>query len=306
MLKPKRYLLFAGSSHPELARQIAKHLSTQQGKVLIETFPDGEIGVRILENVHGQDVFVLQTIAQHPNLYLMELLIMLDALKRAGSRSVIAVIPYFGYGRQDRRIKEGDPISAKLVAQLLEAAGASGVLTIDLHTPQIEGFFNIPLYHLSAMPLLTKAIEKEGWEKSVMVAPDIGSIWRAREFAQELKTSDGVVDKRRVSAKRVESHSLAGDVKNQNVVLIDDLCSTGQTLATAAYVCTSQGANKIRVVVTHGMFVGSAFEDRAIEKFVVTDTIPLPSKRKTKKIKVVSVAPLFARAIETIASSKPI
>jgi len=288
-------MLFSGSSYKELARQISQHGKIEQGKVQIETFPDGEIGVRILENVHGKDVFVLQTIAQHPNLYLMELFIMIDALKRAGSRSVKAVIPYFGYARQDRRVNEGDPISAKLVAQLLEAAGAEGVLTMDLHSPQIEGFFNIPLIHLSGESLLVEAIQKEGWEKSVMVAPDIGSIRRAQEFAKRLKTSDGVVDKRRMSAKRVESHALAGDVKDKDVVLVDDLVSTGQTLITAASVCRSFGAKKIRMAATHALFVNGSFEEGAIEKMIITDTIPL--KAKSKKVKVVSVAPLFARAI---------
>lgn len=297
MPKSKASWLFAGSSHPELARKIAQHESIRQGKVQIETFPDGEIGVRILENVHGEDVFVLQTIAQHPNLYLMELFIMIDALKRAGARSITTVIPYFGYARQDRREKEGDSISAKLVAQLVEAAGASQVMTMDLHSPQIEGFFNIPLIHLSGEPLLVEAIRKEGWEDSVMVAPDIGSIWRAREFARELKTLDAVVDKRRMSAKRVESHALAGDVKDQDVVLVDDLCSTGQTLVTAAQVCRSQRAKKIRAAVTHGLFVNGGLKERAIEKLIVTDTIPLPSRMRSKRVKVVSVAPLFAQAI---------
>ena len=161
------YKLFAGTSHPELAQQIARCLGLSLGKTLIETFPDGEIGVRILENVHGEDVFVLQTIARHPSLYLMELFIMIDALKRAGSRSISAVLPYFGYARQDRRMKEGDPISAKLVAELLEAAGASKVLTMDLHSPQIEGFFTVPLIHLSGDDLLAEKIQKEGWEKRI-------------------------------------------------------------------------------------------------------------------------------------------
>lgn len=298
MPKSSSCILFSGSSHPELAREISRQGKIKQGKVQIETFPDGEIGVRILENVHGKDVFVLQTIAQHPNLYLMELFIMIDALKRAGSRSIKAVIPYFGYARQDRRVNEGDPISAKLVADLLEAAGTQEVLTMDLHSAQIEGFFNIPLVHLSGESLLLEAIREEGWEKSVMVAPDIGSIRRAQEFAMRLKTSDGVVDKHRMSAKRVESHVLAGDVKGKSVVLVDDLISTGRTLVTAADVCRSYGAEKIRAAATHGLFVDGLFDamkEGAIEKMIITDTIPL--RTQSKKVKVVSVAPLFARAI---------
>lgn len=294
-------MLFSGSSHPELAKKISQHSKIKQGKVQIETFPDGEIGVRILENVHGKDVFVIQTIARHPNLYLMELFIMIDALKRAGSRSITAALPYMGYGRQDRRVNEGDPISAKVVAQLVEAAGATRVLTMDLHSAQIEGFFNIPLVHLSAESLLVEEIRKEGWGKSVMVSPDIGSIRRAEHFAKRLHTSDGVVEKRRMSAKRVESHALAGDVKGQNIVLVDDLISTGQTLDTAARVCIECGGKKIRAVATHGLFVDKLFESTigssAIEKMIVTDTVPLPSGFKSKKVKTLSVAPLFARAI---------
>jgi len=297
MPKSKSCILFHGSSHPELAGKISECGKIRQGKIRIETFPDGEIGVRILENVHGKDVFVLQTIAQHPNLYLMELFIMIDALKRDGARSITAVMPYFGYARQDRRVENGDPISAKLVAQLVEAAGASQVMTMDLHSTQIEGFFNIPLIHLTGESLLVEAIRKEGWEKSVMVAPDIGSIRRAQRFAKDLKTSNGVVDKHRMSAKRVESHALAGDVKGQNVVLVDDVISTGQTLVTAAGVCKSYGAKNVFAVATHGLFVNGVFEERAIEKMIVTDSIPLPSKINSKKVKVVSVAPLFARAI---------
>lgn len=301
MPKLKACKLFAGSSHPELARKIGEHGSIKQGKVQIETFPDGEIGVRILENVHGQDVFVLQTIARHPNLYLMELFIMVDALKRAGASSITAVIPYFGYARQDRRAHVGDPISAKLVACLLESSGISKVLTMDLHAPQIEGFFTISLIHLSGDALLAEAIQKEGWEKSVMVGPDLGSVWRAKEIAERLKTSDSFIEKRRMSAKKVEGHTLVGDVKDQNVVLVDDLCSTGQTLVRASRVCKNLGSKKIQAAVTHASFgnkgLNSGFEECAIEKMIVTDTIPLPAGFKSKKVKVVSVAPLFARAM---------
>jgi ribose-phosphate pyrophosphokinase len=297
MPKSKSCILFNGSSHPELARKISRQGGIKQGKVQIETFPDGEIGVRILENVHGEDVFVLQTIARHPSLYLMELFIMMDALKRAGSRSITAVIPYFGYARQDRRVEKGDPISAKLVAQLIEAAGASKMLTMDLHSVQIEGFFDIPLVHLSAESLLVEEIQKEGWEKSVMVAPDIGSIRHAQEFAKRLNTSYGTIDKHRMSAKRVESHALTGSVKGQDVVLVDDLISTGQTVAVAAGVCKQCGAKKVRAVATHGLFADNPFEESAIEKMIITDTIPLAASSKQKQVKVISVAPLFVRAI---------
>ena len=301
MPKKKACLVFAGRSNVDLARKIAKTPGIRLGKIEIETFPDGEVGARILESVHGEDVFALQTIARCPNLYLMELLIMVDALKRAGARTVTAVVPYFGYSRQDRRACAGDPISAKLVAHLLEAAGVSKVITIDLHSPQMEGFFTVPLVHLSGDDLLAEAIKKEGWKKSVIVGPDLGSVWRARAIGERLGAVDGFIDKRRMSAKRVEGHTLIGDVKGQNVVLVDDLCSTGQTLVSAASVCRRSGSKKIFAAVTHVPFskegLNSDFEACAIEKMVVTDTVPLPSTGMLKKVKVISVAPLFARAI---------
>jgi ribose-phosphate pyrophosphokinase len=204
-------MLFAGTSHPELAKQIAECLGVQLGKVDIETFPDGEIGVQILENVRGRDVFVLQSIARHPNLYLVELLILVDALKRSSARSIIAVIPYFGYSRQDRRGKGREPITAKLVADLLERAGVGRLLTMDLHTEQIQGFFDIPVDNLYARPVLLEAIKKAGLEKGVVVTPDLGSIKLARAYAASLHWDLAIVDKRRVSAEQVEMTTLIGD-----------------------------------------------------------------------------------------------
>lgn len=304
MAADRSMALFAGTSHPELAQQIAKELGIRLGKIQIETFPDQEIGIQILENVRGKDVFVLQTIARHPNLYLMELLIIVDALKRASARSITAVMPYFGYARQDRKDRGRVPITAKLVANMLEKAGVSRVLTMDLHAEQIQGFFDIPVDNLLARPLLVEAAKKEGWEKSVVVAPDIGSVRLARAFAEDLKVEYAIVDKRRVTAKRVEAKALIGDVQGKNVILVDDICSTGGTLKKASMVCKASGIKAIRVVATHGIFV-QPFEESAIEKMLVTDTIPLP-KGFPKKIRSVSVAPLFARAIEAIAGAKSI
>ena len=309
MTENRSLMLFAGTSHPELAQQIAKELGIRLGKIRIETFPDQEIGIQILENVRGKDVFVLQTIARHPNPYLMELLIIVDALKRASARSITAVMPYFGYARQDRRAlndKQGGrvPITAKLVANMLETAGVSRVLTMDLHAEQIQGFFDIPVDNLLARPLLVEAAKKEGWESSVVVAPDIGSIRLARAFAEDLKGEYAIVDKRRVNAKRVEAKALIGDVQGQNVILVDDICSTGGTLKRASLVCKAKGGKAIRAFVTHGIFV-KAFEESAIEKMFVTNTIPFP-KGLPKKIRTVSVAPLFAKAIQAIAGAKSI
>jgi len=304
MKERRDFVLFAGSSHNELARRIAKELKTPLGKIQIETFPDNEIGVQILQNVRGKDVFVLQTIARHPNLYLMELLIIVDALKRASARSITAVMPYFGYARQDRKDKGRVPITAKLVANLLQKAGVSRLLTMDLHAEQIQGFFDIPVDNLLARPLLMKATK--GWKKEIVVAPDIGSLRLARAFAEELKMGYAIVDKRRIDAKRVEMSPLTGNVQGKDVILIDDIYSTGATLQKAAGACKRGGAKKICAAVTHGLFVDATFEESAIEKVVVTDTVPLPLGFSSKRVEIVSVAPLFAKAIDAIVSAKSI
>lgn len=301
-------MFFAGSSHPELARQIAEWLGVSLGKVLIDAFPDGEIGVQILENVRGRDVFVLQSVARRPNHYLMELLILVDALKRASARSIVAVIPYFGYARQDRKDKGRVPITAKLVANLLEKAGVTRVLTMDLHAEQIQGFFDIPVDNLYARPLLVEAVKNLGWENWVVVTPDIGSIKLARAFAEQLKVDLAIVDKRRVNAKQVEMSALIGDVEEKNVLLIDDMCSTGGTLKTAAWVCKKVGAKRIVAAVTHGLFVDKAFfEESAIEKMFISNTLPLPEKGvDLRLLEVVSVASLFGKAIDSIVGAKSI
>lgn len=300
------FLLFAGNSHPELAKQIADSLGVQLGKVLIETFPDKEIGVQILENVRGRDVFVLQSIARRPNHYLMELLILVDALKRASARSITAVIPYFGYARQDRKDKARVPITAKLVADLIQKAGVNRGLTMDLHAEQIQGFFDIPVDNLFARPVLVDAIERLGFDDYVVVAPDLGSIKLARAFSGSLRKDLAIVDKRRVNAERVETEALIGTVNGKDVLFVDDMVSTGYTLKTAAMVCRKAGAKRIFAAVTHGLLVEQAFEESAIEKMLVTNTVPLPGKIDKQRLEVVSVAPLFGKAIESIVSAKSI
>jgi ribose-phosphate pyrophosphokinase len=306
MSTERPFMLFAGTSHCELAQEVAKDLGVPLGKIQIEAFPDEEIGVQILESVRGRDVFVLQTIARHPNSYLLELLIIVDALKRASAHSITAVIPYFGYARQDRKDKGRVPITAKLVANLLEKAGVSRVLTMDLHAEQIQGFFDIPVDNLHARPILVEAIQKMGVKEGVVVAPDIGSVRLARAFAGKLGLDLAIVDKRRVNAERVEPNALIGEVKGKNVFLFDDMCSTGGTLKTAARVCQQAGAKKIFAAVTHGLLLGQAFEESAIEKMIITDTIPLPEDRKRGRLQVVSVANLFADAIRSIVEAKSI
>jgi ribose-phosphate pyrophosphokinase len=307
MTQDSEYMLFAGTSHPELAKQIAGCLGKPLGKALIEKFPDGEIGVQILESVRGRDVFIVQSTARHPNFYLMELLILVDAFKRASARSIIAVIPYFGYARQDRRGKAREPITAKLVADLLERAGVTRVLTMDLHTEQIQGFFDIPVDNLYARPLIVEALSRQKMGNCVVVTPDIGSIKLARAYAEALKVDLAIVDKRRVNAKQVEMTALIGEVKGKDVLLVDDMCSTGGTLKTAARVCKHAGANHLYAAVTHGLFVGKGLlEDSGIEKIVMSNTVPSPETIESKKLEVVSVAPLFSKAIESIASAKSI
>lgn len=297
MPEKKSPLFFAGTSHPELAGQIAKEMKLALGKIEIEKFPDGEIGVQLLENVQGRDVVVLQTIARHPNHYLMELLLIADALRRASARRIIAAIPYLGYARQDR--KEGNgPIAAKVVASALERGGIDHLLTVDLHAEQIQGFFGIPVENLYARPLLLKRVADVG--DVVVVTPDLGRVKLARAFAEDLKADFAVVDKRRVSAKQVEARALVGDVRGKDVLLVDDICSTGETLKMASLVCQKAGAKRIFAAVTHGLMMGSALESGAIDKMWITNTAPSPSAVKKPILETVSVAPLLAQAILAI------
>ena len=294
-------MLFTGSSHPELAQQIANCLNIPLGKALIEKFPDGEIGVRILESVRGRDVFIVQSTANHPNFYLMELLIFVDALKRASARSIVAVMPYFGYARQDRRGMSREPITAKLVADLLETAGVTSVLTMDLHTEQIQGFFTIPVDNLYALPLLVEELPSQGKGNRVVVAPDVGSIKLARRYATELKVDLAIIDKRRINATTVDSGALIGDVKGKEVILVDDVCSTGKTLSLASSVCLRAGAARVKAIVTHGLFTYKGLlEESEIEQVIVSNTVPLLKEIDRKKLLVVSVAPLLSRAIQSM------
>lgn len=306
-------MLFAGSSHEVLARDVARALNTKLGQIEIETFPDGEIGVQILENVRGKDVFVLQSPARRPNHFLMELLIMVDAMKRASARSIIAVLPYFSYARQDRKDKGRVPITAKLVADLLEKAGVTRVLTMDLHTDQIQGFFNIPVDNLHARPLLVKALQALKLKNPVIVSPDVGSNRMARKYAEDMNADLAIVDKRRVSAKKVEANALIGDVSGKEAILIDDICSTGGTLAMAAKVCREEGATSVIAAVTHGLLMGDSLP-AGIDRFYITDSVPKPKQPGSPKthslwdgkVDCVTIAPYVAEAIQCVISAKSI
>lgn len=303
-------LLFTGSSHPALAQEVAEYLGNNVGRVALERFPDGEISLQVQENVRGREVFVMQPIALDPNNYLMEMLIMIDSLRRASARSICAVIPYFGYSRQDRKDKPRVPITAKLVANLLVNSGATRVLTMDLHTEQLQGFFDIPVDHLYGRPQLAEAFREVGSTNIVVVSPDVGSTKLARAYATHLGVDFAIVDKHRINAKHVGVVTLIGDVKGKDVLLADDMCSTAGTLVSAANVCREKGANRIFAAVTHGLFVGNAvekIEQSPIEIMYMSNTIPYTDRLAgSTKIRTVTVANLFGQAIRCIISCESI
>ena len=294
--------IFAGNSNPPLARDICHGLEIPLGEALVETFSDGEIRVEIKENVRGCDVFVIQSTCAPGNDNLMELLIMLDAFRRASAKRVTAVIPYYGYARQDRKVAPRVPISAKLVADLITTAGASRMLTMDLHSGQIQGFFNIPVDNLYASPVLLQYLERRfAGERSVVVSPDAGGAQRARAFATKLNVAMAVIDKRRADANVVEEMNIIGEVEGKSAILIDDMVDTAGTIAMAAEALIRAGANKVIGCCTHPIFSGKALDrinDSPMEEMVVTDTIPVSDKvARCGKIKPLSVAPLIGEAI---------
>ncbi|MBU6382820.1 MAG: ribose-phosphate pyrophosphokinase [Verrucomicrobia bacterium] len=296
-------IIFSGTAHPQLAREVAKQLKLELGKVSFESFPDGEIGVQILENVRGRDVFVIQSPALHPNRFLMELLILVDALKRASAKSIVAVLPYYAYARQDRKDKGRVPITARLVANLLERAGVTRLMTMDLHTEQIQGFFDIPVDHLYARPLFVEALKKLKLKEAVIVSPDIGSNKMARKFAEDLDLEIAIVDKRRINGRDVEANALIGSVKGKVAILVDDISSTGETLKMAARVCQRAGAKEVYAVVVHALLIGG-HKLPGVDELFVTNSVP--QKEKAKGLHVVSVAPLLAEAIESVMKAKSI
>lgn len=289
-------LLVAGSSHRELAREVARIAALPYVEAAIESFPDREIGVQILENVRGKNVFVFQSPARRPNHFLMELCILVDALKRASARSIIAVMPYFAYARQDRKNKGCVPITAKLVADLLQCSGVNHLLTMDLHTEQMQGFFDIPVDELYARPLFVEVIRSLRLKNFAIVSPDIGSNKMARKFGEQLQCDVAIVDKRRTNGRDVEVYALIGDVQGKQVVIVDDICSTGVTLQTAARLCREKGANRVIAMVTHGLLMG-AEEIEGIDELYITDTV-MPLRNTPAKL--VTVAPLLAEAIKDI------
>jgi len=295
---------FTGNSNPELAKKVCAYLGIPIGAIQVRRFSDGEIFVEIGENVRGKDVFVMQSTCSPVNDNLMELLIIMDALRRASARRITAVMPYYGYGRQDRKVAPRVPISAKLVADLITTAGARRVLTMDLHAGQIQGFFNIPVDNLFAAPVLLDYIKKHYKNHLVMVSPDVGGVERARAFAKRLGAQIAIVDKRRDRPNSSEVMNIVGQVKGWNSVLLDDMVDTAGTLVKAAQALGEQGARRITACATHAVLSGPALErinDSQLSELIVTDTIPLGEKaQKCPKIKALSVAGLLGEAIKRI------
>jgi ribose-phosphate pyrophosphokinase len=295
--------IFTGNSNIELVRKIAKHLETPIGKSSVKNFSDGEINAEIDESVRGMDVFVIQSICAPVNNNLMELLILIDALKWASAERITAVLPYYGYARQDRKVSPRAPISAKLVADLITAAGASRVLTVDLHAGQIQGFFNIPVDHLFAAPVLLEHLKKLK-NDVVIVSPDAGGVERARAYAKRLNSSLAIIDKRREAPNVSQVMNIIGDVKGYVAVLVDDLVDTGGSLVRAAYALMENGAKAVYACCTHPVLSGRAIEviaESPIQEMIVTDTIPLREEaKKSSKIKVFSVSGILADAIQRI------
>jgi len=303
-LTDDKFKIFTGSANPPLARSIAQNLGMPMGQASLSRFSDGEIYFQVLENVRGADVFVVQPCSRPADCHLLELLMMIDAFKRASAWRVTAVIPYYCYARQDRKDKPRVPISAKLVADLLETAGASRALTLDLHAPQIQGYFNVPVDHLYASPVMVEHYEKKRLGPITVVSPDAGGVERARFFAKRMDAPLAIVDKRRVDMNVAEVMHLIGDVAGRPALVIDDMIDTAGTLVKTAEALLAEGATKVYAACTHPVLSGPAVERLAcapIEEIVVTDSVPLsPEAAAVRKIKVLSVAELLARGIRSI------
>lgn len=295
--------LFAGNSNRPFAEAIAKELDMQLSNIEVGRFSDGEINVHLGETVRGKDVFLIQSTSQPVNDNLMELLVMIDAAKRASAGRITAVIPYFGYARQDRKARPRDPITAKLVADIIQAAGADRILTMDLHALQIQGFFNIPVDHLVGGPLLFRYFQDKVDDDFVVVSPDVGSVTRARNVASKLGCSMAIIDKRRPKANQLEVMNIIGDIKGKKCLMVDDMIDTAGTIVQGAEALYKNGASEIYACCSHAVFSGPAIErikNSHITKLVVLDTIQLPEEKKIDKIEVVSCAKLFALAIENV------
>lgn len=303
--------LFTGNANRALAQEIARHIGVELGDALVKTFKDGEIRVQIRENIRGRDVFIIQPTCRPVNEHLMELLILIDAVKRASAARITAVVPYYGYARQERKTAGREPISAKLVANLITVAGADRVLTMDLHAPAIEGFFDIPVDHLRAGPILAEYFKQHVEPPVVVVAPDEGAVERAIKLQARLGNDVGlaIIMKHRPEPDRAEVVGMVGDVRGRTAILIDDLISTGGTLIEAAEYLLTQGARAVMAGAVHPVFSGPAIQRLSaspLQRVVVTNTIPVPEAELDEKIVVLSVAPLLAEAIVRIHENRSV
>lgn len=301
--------VFTGNANRDLVKKICKELNIEMGQCEVTQFSDGEISVNIGETVRGCDVFIIQPTNTPVNDNIMELLILIDAVKRASAGRINAVIPYYGYARQDRKTKARDPITAKLIANLITTAGADRVVGMDLHAGQIQGYFDIPVDHLSAIPILANHFKSIVDENTVIVSPDLGGVTRARTFANILDLPIAIIEKRRPKANVSEVMNVIGEIEGKNVILVDDIIDTAGTIVKAASVLKSFGAKTIYGCATHGVLSGPALDrihNSELEKFVITDSIPLSDMAKIDKIEVVSVAPIFAEAIKRINNNQSI
>ena len=297
------YKIFAGNSNMELATEIAGIMGKPLGKSTVTKFSDGEISVNIWETVRGLDIYIIQSTCSPVNDNLMELLIMIDAMKRASAGRINAVIPYYGYARQDRKAKARDPITAKLVADLIMAAGADRVLSMDLHANQIQGYFDIPVDHLLGMPILAKYFQEQNMEDVVVVSPDHGSVTRARNMAQYLNCPIAIIDKRRPEPNKSEVMNIIGNIEDKNCIIIDDMIDTAGTICNAANAIKELGARSVKAAATHPVLSGPAIQrlaDSAIEELVLLNTVPMPEAKKLDKMTMLSVAPLFAEAMTRV------
>ncbi len=295
------YKIFSGTANPEFAKKISKYLSLPLSECAIKTFSDGEISVQIGESVRGKDIFVIQPTCAPANSNLMELLILTDALKRSSANSITAVVPYFGYARQDRKAAPRVPISAKLVANMMQTAGIDRVVTMDLHAGQIQGFFDVPVDNLYGSLIFLDYLKEKNLKNPIIASPDVGGVARARSFAKKLSLDLVIVDKRREEANKSEVMNIIGDVAGKDVILIDDMIDTAGTIVKAAGAFKEQGAKSVSAFCTHAVLSGPAYErieSGALDGLVVTDTIPL--KQESDRIKVISVAPLFGEVIRRV------
>lgn len=297
--------IFTGRANPRLAESIGEYLNLRLGRTHAETFPDGELFVKLNDDVRGRDVFVIQPTCNPVNDSLMELLVFMDCLRRASARRITAVLPYFGYARQDRKDEGRVPISAKLVSNIIREAGADRVVAMDLHAAQIQGFFDIPVDHLQAAPAFLKHFKDLDYKNVVFVSPDVGNVKRARGYAEKLGCDLAIIDKRRTSGSTAVVHNIIGDVEGKDVVMIDDMIATAGTVCEAAKIVCERGARSVRGAATHAVFAGQAverLEKAPFTEIAVTDTIPLPeaTRKRLKNLVVLSVADIIGEAIARI------